>query len=49
MPTNRMLDSTSPDGANDVTRNLIMQWGRLHAMRSALGLAATAVYLWALN
>ena len=49
MPTNRMLNSTPPDGANDVTRSLIMQWGRLHAMRSVLGLAATAVYLWALN
>jgi hypothetical protein len=42
MPTNRMLQSTSPDAANDVTRNLIMQWGRLHAMRSALGVAASA-------
>lgn len=49
MPTNRMLQSTSPDAANDVTRNLIMQWGRLHAMRSALGIAASAAYLWALH
>jgi hypothetical protein len=49
MPTNRMLQSTSPDAANDVTRNLIMQWGRLHAMRSALGVAASAAYLWALH
>ena len=49
MPTNRMLQSTEPDSANDVTRNLIMQWGRLHAMRSALGLTAAAAYLWALN
>jgi hypothetical protein len=49
MPTNRMLQSTSPDTANDVTRNLIMQWGRLHAMRSALGVAASAAYLWALH
>lgn len=49
MPTNRMLQSTPPDGANDVTRSLIMQWGRLHAVRSALGLAATGVYLWAMH
>jgi len=49
MPTNRMLQSTPSESANDVTRSLIMQWGRLHAVRSALGLAATAAYLWALN
>ena len=49
MPTNRMLDATPLEGANDVTRSLIMQWGRLHAVRSALGLAAVIAYLWALN
>ena len=49
MPTNRMLDATPPENANDVTRNLIKQWGRLHAVRSALGLAAVVAYLWALN
>ena len=49
MPTNRMLQSMPSESANDVTRSLIMQWGRLHAVRSALGLAATAAYLWALN
>jgi uncharacterized membrane protein len=49
MPTNRMLESTPPDGANDVTRSLIAQWGRLHAVRTVLGFAAVAAYLWALN
>ncbi len=47
MPTNRLLDGTVPEGASDVTRGLIEQWGRLHAVRSALGLAAIAGYLWA--
>jgi anthrone oxygenase-like protein len=49
MPTNRQLKATPPDQANAETRGLLLQWGRLHAVRSALGLAATAVYLWALN
>ncbi len=48
MPTNRLLEATSPDAANDVTRGLISQWGRLHAVRSALGVAATVAYLWAM-
>jgi len=48
MPTNRLLEGTAPDAANDVTRGLISQWGRLHAVRSAFGFAAVAAYLWAL-
>jgi Anthrone oxygenase len=47
-PTNRLLEATPPDAANDVTRGLISQWGRLHAVRSAFGLAGTAAYLWAM-
>ncbi|MDP2408711.1 MAG: DUF1772 domain-containing protein [Pseudolabrys sp.] len=47
MPTNRLLDGTGPDAASDVTRGLIEQWGRLHSVRSVLGLAAIAGYLWA--
>lgn len=49
MPTNRQLKATRPDQANAETRGLLLQWGRLHTVRSALGLAATAVYLWALH
>ena len=49
MPTNKMLQSTAPEAANDVTRSLIMQWGRLHAVRTALGFAAVGVYLWAMH
>jgi hypothetical protein len=49
MPTNRQLKATDPDQANAETRGLLLQWGRLHAVRSALGFAATGVYLWALN
>jgi hypothetical protein len=33
--------------ANVETRDLVETWGKLHAVRSALGLGATLVYLWA--
>jgi len=49
MPTNKELMTTVPQEADPETRSLIEQWGRLHAMRSALGLAATIAYLWAAN
>jgi hypothetical protein len=49
MPTNRQLRATPPDEANAETRGLLLQWGRLHAVRSALGLGATAAYVWALH
>ena len=49
MPTNRQLKATEPAQANAETRGLLLQWGRLHAVRSALGLAATAVYVWGLH
>jgi len=48
MPTNRLLEGTPNDNANEVTRGLITQWGRLHAVRSALGIAAVVEYLWAM-
>ena len=49
MPTNRVLKHTLPEQATDETRGLVLQWGRLHMGRSALGLVAVAAYLWALN
>jgi len=48
-PTNDRLHATKPDDANAATRDLIASWGHLHAGRSALGLAATAAYLWAMH
>jgi hypothetical protein len=45
MPINERLETTPPDQANAETRELIARWGRLHAGRSALGAAATAIYL----
>jgi hypothetical protein len=47
MPTNRRLMDTPPDAATADTRRIIRWWGILHAGRSALGLIATLVFLWA--
>jgi hypothetical protein len=44
MPTNRQLEATISGGDRE-TRERLMRWGQLHAVRSALGAAATVVYL----
>ena len=48
MPTNKTLMATPPEEADGTTRALLEQWAWLHAVRGALGLAATLVFLWAL-
>jgi len=47
MPTNQKLMATELTKAGRETRTLIEHWARLHAIRTALGFAATAVFLWA--
>src|SRR5438309_11908777 len=47
LPVNKRIAATPLDAANAETRGLIEAWGRLHAGRSALGVSATLVYLWA--
>jgi hypothetical protein len=47
MPTNHRLMNTPPGAATAETRGMIGRWGVLHAGRSALGLIATAIFLWA--
>jgi uncharacterized membrane protein len=47
MPVNRKLMATELTNAGRQTRTLIEHWARLHAVRTALGFAATAVFLWA--
>ena len=47
MPINGRLMDTPPDAVTAETRRLVERWGMLHAGRSALGLAATLIFLWA--
>lgn len=47
MPVNRRLKAAAPDAAQSDTRASVEHWGRLHAGRSAFGISATLVYLWA--
>jgi Anthrone oxygenase len=49
MPTNHKVYAVRNENADAGTRDLVTTWGRLHANRTALGLAATLTYLWALN
>lgn len=45
MPTNNRLMATPVDQAGPESRALIERWGRLHAVRTALGALATATFL----
>jgi len=47
MPTNRKLTAIDAATAGPDSRALIERWAGLHAVRTALGLAATLVFLWA--
>jgi hypothetical protein len=47
MPTNSALMAMDPTEPGPDTRPLILKWGSLHAVRSALGVLATIAFLWA--
>ena len=49
LPTNKKLQALDPDAAGPTSRTMIETWGRLHAVRTGLGIAAALAYLWALN
>jgi hypothetical protein len=49
LPTNNEIKAIAPGGAGPTSRGLIEAWGRLHAVRTALGIAATLAFLWALS
>ena len=48
IPTNNRLKAITSDAAGPASRALIETWGRLHAVRTTLGIAAAITYLWAL-
>lgn len=45
MPVNKRLMATEPGEAGPESRALILRWGSLHAMRTALGIAATIAFV----
>ena len=47
MPTNRKLKAIAEADAGPESRCLIVHWGGLHAVRTALGILATAAFIWA--
>jgi Domain of unknown function (DUF1772) len=46
-PTNDALLATDPERAGPQSRALIIRWGALHAVRTALGAIASLALLWA--
>ena len=45
MPLNRRIMAIRPEEANAASTALITRWGKLHAVRTALGLSATVIFL----
>ena len=45
LPTNNRLLAIEPARAGEDVRRLVRRWGRLHAVRSVLGAAATVTFL----
>lgn len=46
-PTNDKLHAIPADQATAEARRMVVSWGHLHAVRSALSFAATLIFLWA--
>ncbi|CAN7487487.1 DUF1772 domain-containing protein [Mesorhizobium sp. LjRoot246] len=46
MPTNRVLETMVASADNPQARSLIVKWGNLHLVRTALGVLATLAFLW---
>lgn len=49
MPVNNILMAIPEAEAGPASRALIVKWGGLHAVRTALGAAAAVIFLWALS
>src|SRR5215472_7719731 len=47
-PTNNRLLAPGRDLASAETRELLVKWGNLHAVRSALSFVASVIYVWQL-
>jgi len=49
LPTNKLLNGIAIEHADSTSRAMIKTWGRMHLVRTVLGIAATLAYLWALQ
>ena len=49
LPTNKKLLDTSLDKNSEYARQLLNQWGRLHAVRSVLSFISLLIFLYALT
>mgnify|MGYP004524899443 CR=1 FL=1 len=49
MPTNKRLKTMQPAQANGKSRALLLSWGKLHNIRSALGLISTMIFAWTMT
>ena len=49
MPTNHRLEAIPNNQADAASRALLVKWGGLHAVRTALSCLAVVSYLWAAN
>jgi hypothetical protein len=47
LPTNKKLLAPGRDLRSAETRTLLAAWGRLHAVRSVLSVAASVLFTWA--
>jgi Domain of unknown function (DUF1772) len=45
-PTNKKLLAPGRDPGSPETRNLLIKWNQLHAIRSALSLIASGIFVW---
>ena len=48
-PTNKKLNAIAAHDAGPTSRSLVEKWGRLHAVRTVLGIGATLAYLWVIS
>jgi hypothetical protein len=46
---NKQLRSITPDRASPESRELLTQWGRLHTVRTVLGITGALLFAWALH
>ncbi len=49
VPTNRQLISVKASQSRDEAAVLLTRWGRLHAIRSLLGIVSFTLFVWALS